>query len=587
MKNKIYEGKGFKKAYKFAAISWKQMPNLTSDYTSDVTNNEEVIQKFYTELYKERNTNKKKIKASQKRKMEKKRQEEMLPFLESELMDALKSMPKEKMIGTDKLSSWEILQMCSIDKFRKSLVERYNTYWKQLRIPSMWGEAKLLLLPKKGDLTSISNYRPLSILNHGFKILTKMMIRREEYVLSCELMQYQHGFRRRKSTYDAIYTLKKILQHIVEYNEIDATIIYLDFKKAFDMISRQYLYLSMEKLGINSHTIEMFRRIHKITTLKFGEVKIQTKSGVGQGDSASPALFLCVLEDIIREVQYKYMDLVENNIIRIYEIANNDMTFISFADDTALVTKDEHSANTILSIFQKVAEKRGLFLNPSKTEYMSLTEKNIKTIHGEIIKRTSAFTYLGSVVTLDSCSVIDINRRCQKAWATYHANKKIWKKLTNEKISKLHSQIIYPTLTYGGVTWKMLRSELRKIDATEKRILKLLLNNTEEQEKTKLTASIRIQIQQAKYFGHVARTPNTISGTSFPKIALEWIELYGVRMTPTSGKRKTGRPQKRLGENLNEFQATLTKRKNWIQEARDRNNWNKWVEKYKDFLQRL
>ena len=88
---------------------------------------------------------------------------------------------------------------------------------------------------KKKDPTEISNYRPITLLNTDYKLLTK--------VLAIQLLDHvnhlvhpdQAGFIHNRSIFDHIRLAKAILNY-AEVSEEDGAILALDQEKAYDKI---------------------------------------------------------------------------------------------------------------------------------------------------------------------------------------------------------------------------------------------------------------------------------------------------------------------------------------------------------------
>ena len=102
---------------------------------------------------------------------------------------------------------------------------------------------------KKKDPTEISNYRPITLLNTDYKLLTK--------VLAIQLMNHvkrlihpdQAGFIPDRSIFDHIRLAKAILNY-VEATEEDGAILALDQEKAYDKIRHDYLWKTMEAFNL-------------------------------------------------------------------------------------------------------------------------------------------------------------------------------------------------------------------------------------------------------------------------------------------------------------------------------------------------
>ena len=95
----------------------------------------------------------------------------------------------------------------------------------------------LRLIPKRNkDLLLIHNWRPITLLNTDYKLLSKTLANRLASVLPDLIHQDQKGFIRQRYIGDNIMALYSILAQ-VEQDEEDAWIILLDIYKAFDSVS--------------------------------------------------------------------------------------------------------------------------------------------------------------------------------------------------------------------------------------------------------------------------------------------------------------------------------------------------------------
>jgi hypothetical protein len=74
-----------------------------------------------------------------------------------------------------------------------------------------------------------------------YKVLSKILAKRLNPYTEEILGDYQRGFRRDRSTTDQIFVLKNILEKCYEYN-ITLHQLFIDFKQAYDSVTRNYLY---------------------------------------------------------------------------------------------------------------------------------------------------------------------------------------------------------------------------------------------------------------------------------------------------------------------------------------------------------
>ena len=98
---------------------------------------------------------------------------------------------------------------------------------------------------QKRDPEKQENYRPISLLNTFYKIIAAAMPRRLASSLDHLLMKTQYGFRKNKSTINALFVAKR-MQEYAERAGHQGMMILLDWEKAFDKISHEWLFKALE-----------------------------------------------------------------------------------------------------------------------------------------------------------------------------------------------------------------------------------------------------------------------------------------------------------------------------------------------------
>lgn len=100
-----------------------------------------------------------------------------LPYEEFTLDDlerGIHSMKNGKSTGNDNVPI-ELLKVSDAD-FRQKILEIFNQILESEEIPSQWTFTKIILIHKKGDITDINNYRPISLVDHMYKLFMRMIL---------------------------------------------------------------------------------------------------------------------------------------------------------------------------------------------------------------------------------------------------------------------------------------------------------------------------------------------------------------------------------------------------------------------------
>ena len=112
-------------------------------------------------------------------------------------------------------------------------------------------------VPKKGDASNPSNYRPIAITS----VICKVM----ETLLAKNLLKYleqnnlisdrQYGFRKSRSTGDLLAHVTGLWSSILNSGG-ECPVVSLDISKAFDRVWHKALIAKMKYLGIDSNMVQ-------------------------------------------------------------------------------------------------------------------------------------------------------------------------------------------------------------------------------------------------------------------------------------------------------------------------------------------
>jgi hypothetical protein len=84
--------------------------------------------------------------------------------------------------------------------------------WNEETLTTEWMEGIICPIFKKGDRTICSNYRPITLRNVAYKILTILINSRLTGIVESKLEDCQMGFRPNRSTIDNIFIVRQIIE---------------------------------------------------------------------------------------------------------------------------------------------------------------------------------------------------------------------------------------------------------------------------------------------------------------------------------------------------------------------------------------
>ena len=221
------------------------------------------------------------------------------PFTKEELDSVLKKIKNRKAAGLDEIPPevWKTRQFDDI------LLRQCNTVYSQNRI-ERWMKGCILPFPKKGDLGLAKNYRGITLTSIAAKIYNALLRNRIEPKIDNILRKNQNGFQRNRSTTSQILTIRRILEG-VRVKNLQATLLFVDFTKAFDSIHRGKMELILLAYSLPKETVAAIMILYKNTKVKVRSPDGDTEyfdivAGVLEGDMLAPYLFIICLDYVLR-----------------------------------------------------------------------------------------------------------------------------------------------------------------------------------------------------------------------------------------------------------------------------------------------
>ncbi|KAK2921479.1 hypothetical protein Q8A73_000964 [Channa argus] len=136
-------------------------------------------------------------------------EQEVAKISKSEVRRALKRMKSGKAVGLDDIpvEVWKCLGEVAVE-FLTSL---FNKILESERMPEDWRRSVLVpIFKNKGDVQSCGNYRGIKLISHTMKLWERVVEARLRAEVS--ICEQQYGFMPRKSTTDAVFALRMLME---------------------------------------------------------------------------------------------------------------------------------------------------------------------------------------------------------------------------------------------------------------------------------------------------------------------------------------------------------------------------------------
>ena len=218
-----------------------------------------------------------------------------------EVKNAIIAMKNYMAAGEDNITS-EMLK-AGKESVAAELHKIVSTIWDSEILPEQWKTGIIYPVYKKGDKLNCANYRGITLLNVAYKVFSNILLKRVSVYTEEIIGEYQCGFRKSRGTVDQIFIVRQAMEKCFEH-KTDLHMLFVDFRQAFDSISKMKLVNYMYSKGIPKKLVKLIE-----ITLTDARAKVMIdghcgsefalKRGVRQGDALSATLFNLALQAVL------------------------------------------------------------------------------------------------------------------------------------------------------------------------------------------------------------------------------------------------------------------------------------------------
>ena len=330
-----------------------------------------------------------------------------------EISSAIKRLRNNKAAGEDNIPP-EFYKV-AVCELTTDLHAIFNQMWVEEKVPSQWSLSILVPVFKKGDKLLCNNYRGISLLDISLKIFESIILHRFQSLTETLLRDNQAGFRPGRGCADQIFSLRMILNKRLEFQQ-PTSILFVDFKAAFDSVNRGALWQISEQYGLPSKLISMLKALYNNTRCAVrvngkDSADFSVDTGVRQGAIASTVLFNFAIDWVMRQAVASCAKSGKKVGI---SVGGRQITDLDYADDLALFADNAADLQFFVDQIVFFGAMVGLKINPEKSKVLTVCAPASRiSIQGIDVECVTKFRYLGSLISADnSCEEDVLSRIC-------------------------------------------------------------------------------------------------------------------------------------------------------------------------------
>ena len=232
----------------------------------------------------------------------------------------------------------------------------------------------ITLIQKIPNLEEVSHFRPISLCNVFYKIISKVLVNRLKPIMDSIITPYQNAFIKGRNIIDNILLAHEIIDVIRKKRgkKDSFGVLKIDMSKAYDKVNWNFLKAFLTVMNFDPKWIKWI--VECVSSVEYtllinGSVtrSFKPSKGLRQGDTLSPYLFL-TCANILSISLTQAEDLKK---IRGIKVGRNGLSFshLLFADDSLLFfRKDQNYVQNLQLILEWYCSISGQSINLAKSD---------------------------------------------------------------------------------------------------------------------------------------------------------------------------------------------------------------------------
>ncbi|KAL1192363.1 Secreted RxLR effector protein 78 [Cardamine amara subsp. amara] len=268
----------------------------------------------------------------------------------------------------------------------KMLLRLFKNFLTKGRLLKQWNATAISLIPKKEGADKVKDFRPISLCNVIYKVISKLIARRIQDILPLMISNIQSAFVKGRLLVENVLLATEMVQGFNQKRISKRGLLKVDLRKAFDTVSWEFILSTLRAADFPPTFTNWISQCLTSTSFSImvnGDMcgNFQGTRGLRQGDPLSPALFVIAMEVFGNLLDSK----VDAGLIGLHPKGRNPkISHLAFADDVMIFfdgkTLSLHNISEALQEFQNLSglamnkEKSALYtadLNPMETTLIS------------------------------------------------------------------------------------------------------------------------------------------------------------------------------------------------------------------------
>lgn len=291
---------------------------------------------------------------------------------EEELKKIIQGSSKKKAPGPDGLT-YEFYEL-HFDELKDDLLKLYNGVIDgSVPLQENFSSGIITLIPKTGNKADISNYRPISLLNTDYKILTKILAARLSTCMHLLLGEGQTAGVNNQSCVDNLDRIRTIIARAQETKRVKFALLSLDLEKAFDSVDHDVLWQTLERFQVSGQFIALLKQLYRNASSQvlvngFLTASFRITRSVRQGCPLSMLLFSLYLEPLISRLNDNLVGMLINNTF--FKVS-------AYADDLTIMVRSDEEFDSVMYLVSTFSTVAGINLNSKKSAFLRINNCKI------------------------------------------------------------------------------------------------------------------------------------------------------------------------------------------------------------------